>query len=134
MPDNSNKNQPLNDSAPNFSNAVPLSSDDSRDESYAPYPLPDFTEQATSNNTSSPANIDEQTLTLTIELGHQLLDQQTVQAIKPGSRIMLKQQATETVDLYVKQQCVGQGELLIRENKLCIRITQLLANTLRRSA
>ena len=134
MPDNSNTNQPLNDSVPDSSNTVPLPSGDSRDESYAPYPLPDFTEHATPSNTSSPTDIDQQTLTLTIELGNQLLDQQTVQTIKPGSRIMLKQQATETVDLYVKQQCVGQGELLIRENKVCIRITQLLANTLRRSA
>ena len=134
MPDNSTTNQPLDDAGLASSNAVPVSSGDSRDESYAPYPLPDFTAHGTSGNTPPQANIDQQTLTLTIELGHQLLDQQTVQAIKPGSRIMLKQQATETVDLYVKHQCVGQGELLVRDNKLCIRITQLLTNTLRRSA
>ena len=134
MSDNSNTNQPLDDPGPATSNAVPLSSGDSRDESYAPYPLPEFTEHGTSDNTPPHANIDQQTLTLTIELGHQLLEQQAAQAIKPGSRIMLKQQATETVDLYVKHQCVGQGELLVRDNKLCIRITQLLTNTLRRSA
>ena len=134
MSNNSNTTQPLHNGPLNSSKAVPLSSGDSGDESYTSYPLPDFTDYATSGNTPTQANIDQQTLTLTIELGHQLLDQPSVQAIKPGSRIMLKQQTTETVDLYIKQQCVGQGELLIRDNKLCIRITQLLANTLRRSA
>ena len=134
MPDNSNTTKPHNNQFVDSSKTVPLQSGDSRDENYAPYPFPDFTDDATAGNTLNRSNIDQQTLTLTIELGHQLLDQQAVQAIKPGSRIMLKQQATETVDLYIKHQCIGQGELLIRENKLCIRITQLLANTLRRSA
>ena len=131
MSDNPNTTQSLSKQHLDSLQADSQSSGESSSDSYAPYPLAEF---ATSNSPHSQVSINQQTLTLTIELGDQLLDQQTVQELKPGSRIMLKQQATQPVDLYIKQQCVGQGELLIRDNKLCIRITQLLANTLRRSA
>ena len=136
MPDNAKPKpiQTLNDLQRDSSKAVPLSSGVSRDEEYTPYPFPNFADQPATDDKPAQPDIDQQTLTLAIELGHQLLDQQSVQTLQPGSRIMLKQQATETVELYVKQQCVGQGELLIRDNKLCIRITRLLANRLRRSA
>jgi flagellar motor switch/type III secretory pathway protein FliN len=131
LSDNPNTTQSLSKQHLDSLQADSQSSGESSSDSYAPYPLAEF---ATSNSPHSQDSINQQTLTLTIELGDQLLDQQTVQELKPGSRIMLKQQATQPVDLYIKQQCVGQGELLIRDNKLCIRITQLLANTLRRSA
>ncbi len=134
MSDHPNTTQPLSKQHLDSLQADSQSSNESSSDSYAPYPLPDFAKFATSDNPHTESSINQQTLTLTIELGDQLLDQQTVQELKPGSRIMLKQQATQPVDLYIKQQCVGQGELLIRDNKLCIRITQLLANTLRRSA
>ena len=38
------------------------------------------------------------------------------------------------LELYVKQQCVRQSELLMRDNKVCIRITALTASASRRSA
>lgn len=134
MPDNPNTIQPFSGQHLNSSQSDQQPSNDLGSGTYAPYPLPDFVAPAAGTEAHSQAGINEQTLTLTIELGDQLLDQLTAQALKPGSRVMLKQQATQPVDLYIKQQCVGQGELLIRDNKLCIRITQLLANTLRRSA
>ena len=134
MPDNAKPTQSLNELERDPSKAIPLSSGVPRDEEYTPYLLPDFADHLATDDKPAQPDIDQQTLTLAIELGHQLLDQQSVQTLQPGSRIMLKQQATETVELYVKQQCVGQGELLIRDNKLCIRITRLLANRLRRSA
>ena len=134
MPDNVKTTESLHDLERDPSKAIPQSSGLPSDEEYTPYPLRDFADQPATDDKPAQPDIDQQTLTLVIELGHQLLDQQSVQTLQPGSRIMLKQQATETVELYVKQQCVGEGELLIRDNKLCIRITRLLTNRLRRSA
>ena len=103
-------------------------------EDYAPYHFPDFESKpiiAQEVHSPDPA---QETLTLSIELGRQFLEAQAAGELRPGSQIILKQLATEPVDLYVRQQHVGQGELLIRNNKLCIRITRLLAGALQRSA
>ncbi|MCP4813501.1 MAG: hypothetical protein GY888_13400, partial [Planctomycetaceae bacterium] len=75
-----------------------------------------------------------ESLTISIELGHQQLDPEIVQELKRGSRIMLKQAAVDPVNLYIQHDFIGQGELLVRDNKLCIRIINLATNTLRRSA
>ena len=103
-------------------------------EDYAPYHFPNFGRESIASPAISSCDLHQETLTLSIELGRQRLDSHAISELQQGSQIILQQLAQEPVGLYVKQQHVGQGELLIRHNKLCIRITHLLSDALKRSA
>jgi len=126
-PTNNRRQEPV---ATDFN--LPLSN--SPDENYTPLDLPDFNHVTISNLKQAIPEQTPESLTISIELGHQQLDSEAIQALKRGSRIMLKQATADPVDLYIKQDFIGQGELLVRDNKLCIRIIHLATNTLRRSA
>lgn len=106
----------------------------SPDENYAPLNLPDFNHVTIAHPQQPLPKQASESLTISIELGHQQLDPEIVQELKRGSRIMLKQAAVDPVNLYIQHDFIGQGELLVRDNKLCIRIINLATNTLRRSA
>jgi len=106
----------------------------SPDENYTPLDLPDFNHVTKSNLKQAIPEQAPESLTISIELGHQQLDPKAVQELKRGSQIMLKQAATDPVDLYIKRVFIGHGELLVRDNKLCIRVVHLATNTLRRAA
>jgi|GEM_PF-3229546 flagellar motor switch/type III secretory pathway protein FliN len=129
-----------NNPPPNHQHQEPVAADlrlppnNSPDENYTPLDLPDFNHVTISHSQQAIPKQAPESLTLSIELGHQQLDPEAMQKLKRGSRIMLKQAAAEPVDLYIKQDFIGQGELLVRDNKLCIRIVHLATNTLRRSA
>ena len=111
-----------------------LASSNVHSKDYAPYHFPNFGRESTASPPTSSCDLDQETLTLSIELGRQRLDSRAIRELQQGSQIILQQLAQEPVGLYVKQQHVGQGELLIRHNKLCIRITHLLSDALKRSA
>jgi len=111
-----------------------LTPSNSPDENYAPLNLPDFNHVTIAHSQQPMAKQASESLTISIELGQQQLDTEVVQELKRGSRIMLKQAAVDPVNLYIQHDFIGQGELLVRDNKLCIRIINLAANTLRRSA
>ena len=106
----------------------------SPDENYAPLNLPDFNHVTIAHLQQTMPRQATESLTISIQLGHQQLDAEVVQELKRGSRITLKQAATDPVDLYIQSDFIGQGELLVRDNKLCIRIIHLATNMLRRSA
>jgi flagellar motor switch/type III secretory pathway protein FliN len=136
VPPTNLENAPLSDSG----QLEPVATDlnlppsNSPDENYAPLNLPDFNHVTIAHSQQTIPRQATESLTISIELGRQQLAPEVVQELKRGSRITLKQAATDPVDLYIQSDFIGQGELLVRDNKLCIRIIHMATNTLRRSA
>ena len=108
--------------------------DETLTQDYVNYQLPDLA--ATLPPTLQPPTTKppSEPLTISIELGRQKLTTDEINQLTSGSRVKLQQAANHPVDLYIKQQCIGTGELLIREGKLCIRISYLNSPARKQSA
>jgi flagellar motor switch protein FliN len=61
---------------------------------------------------------------LQIELGRTRLDHQLVAALRSGSVVPLDKQAGHSMEIYVSDQLIARGELLVMDGKFCVRITQ----------
>lgn len=64
-------------------------------------------------------------LTLTIELGHAVLTLAEVQQLRAGAMISLQEYLDDPVTIYAGSKLVGRGEMLLIEDQLGIRITEL---------
>ncbi len=66
-------------------------------------------------------------LDLQIELGRAHLEPSEVEQLASGSLVVLQQPADEPVDVFVDGRLVARGQLLVLNEKFCIRITELSA-------
>ena len=77
----------------------------------------------------TPANLEillDVPVKLTVELGSCQMPMRDVLQLNLGSVVQLDKIANTPVDLYVNQRRVGQGEVVVNEDRLGIKITQVL--------
>jgi flagellar motor switch protein FliN/FliY len=63
------------------------------------------------------------------ELDRRILTVRQILELEPGSLIGMKRSAGENIDLYVGGTLVGCGEIVVVENTLGVRITDVRAET-----
>lgn len=98
-----------------------------------PFPFPEFTDGTVDvvgpekKEAQSWEVEDDSELDLQIELGRTRLEQATVDSLRSGSVVPLDKQAGHSMDVYVDGRLVARGELLVLNEKFCVRITERLA-------
>src|SRR6185436_17052001 len=81
------------------------------------------------NPSESPANLDvvlDLPVELSVELGTCNLPMRQVLQLEPGSIVQLDKTADAPVDVFVNQKLVARGEVVVLEDRLGIRITQIV--------
>ena len=81
------------------------------------------------NATDYPPNFDivlDVPVSLTAELGSCQLPMRDILQLAPGSVVQLDKTAGTPVELRVNHQLVARGEVVVVENRLAIRITELV--------
>jgi len=66
---------------------------------------------------------------ITVELGETQMSLREVMQLAPGSVIELNKKADEPVNLYVNRKLVAQGEVVLVDNSLGIKITTVTGAT-----
>jgi len=77
----------------------------------------------------SPANLEvvlDIPVELSVELGTCSLPMRQVLQLEPGSIVQLDRTADAPVDVYVNHKLVARGEVIVLEDRLGIRVTQLI--------
>jgi flagellar motor switch protein FliN/FliY len=77
----------------------------------------------------SPANLEvvlDIPVELSVELGTCSLPMRQVLQLEPGSIVQLDRTADAPVDVYVNHKLVARGEVVVLEDRLGIRVTQLI--------
>ena len=77
----------------------------------------------------SPANLEvvlDIPVELSVELGTCSLPMRQVLQLEPGSIVQLDRTADSPVDVYVNHKLVARGEVVVLEDRLGIRVTQLI--------
>jgi flagellar motor switch protein FliN len=65
-------------------------------------------------------------VSLSVELGRTQMRVKEVMALMPGTVIELEKPVEDPVDLYVNGKLVGKGEVVVVDNSLGIKITQVI--------
>lgn len=65
-------------------------------------------------------------VSLSVELGRTQMKVKEVMALSPGTVIELEKAVEEPVDLYVNGKLVGRGEVVVVDDSLGIKITQVM--------
>ena len=76
-----------------------------------------------------PANLDvvlDIPVELSVELGTCHLPMRQVLQLEPGSIVQLDRTADAPVDVYVNHKLVARGEVVVLEDRLGIRVTQII--------
>lgn len=66
-------------------------------------------------------------LDLRIELGRAHLMRVDAEGLAAGSTLLLEEPANDPVDIYVNDRLVARGQLLVLNEKFCVRVTELTA-------
>src|SRR6185436_5476297 len=77
----------------------------------------------------SPANLEvvlDIPVELSVELGACNLPMRQVLQLEPGSIVQLDRTADAPVDIYVNHKLVARGEVVVLEDRLGIRVTQVI--------
>ena len=77
----------------------------------------------------SPANLEvvlDIPVELSVELGACQIPMRQVLELEPGSIVQLDRAADAPVDVYVNHKLVARGEVVVLEDRLGIRVTQLI--------
>ncbi len=80
-------------------------------------------EEATHGDPLQGADLD-----LRIELGRTEMDWDAVQKLRRGAVVALDNLAGDPVDVYVSGRLVARGEVLVMNEKFCVRVSELLAD------
>ena len=66
---------------------------------------------------------------VTVQLGSVMLPMRDVLELSPGSVVQLTQRASDPVGLFVNDKLVAYGEVVVVEDNLGIKITELVGST-----
>jgi len=91
-------------------------------ESLVPFRLPEFADEAAVGRPPRDAQFD-----LTIELGHNRMPIEDASALGVGSVVTLDELPADPVDVHAGGRLIARGELVVMHDKLCVRITELIA-------
>ena len=81
------------------------------------------------SSADSPANLEvvlDIPVELSVELGACNLPMRQVLQLEPGSIVQLDRTADAPVDIYVNHKLVARGEVVVLEDRLGIRVTQVI--------
>jgi flagellar motor switch/type III secretory pathway protein FliN len=67
-----------------------------------------------------------QTRTVRLEIGRRSLPRMEAQGLGSGSVVRLAEHSGDPVQVYVDQQLIARGQLLLQEGRLSVRITELV--------
>ena len=73
----------------------------------------------------SPLSSDE--LDVTIELGRAQMDFEEVTKLQPGIVVRLDKLAGDPVDVLARGRLVARGEVVVIDDKFCVRVVELVA-------
>jgi flagellar motor switch protein FliN/FliY len=90
-------------------------------ESFEPASKPEAIEQAAIETTI------EDEVELSIELGRTLLPTEEASALREGTVVPLDQLAGDPVDIVIGDRLIARGEVLIVDDNLCVRISEVLS-------
>ncbi|MBL9201918.1 MAG: flagellar motor switch protein FliN [Opitutaceae bacterium] len=68
-------------------------------------------------------------VSVTVQLGSVMLPMREVLELSPGSVVQLTQRASDPVGLFVNDKLVAYGEVVVVEDNLGIKITELVGST-----
>ena len=72
--------------------------------------------------------LSEVELDLRIELGRTRMRLEDVLQLRVGSVVVLDNAADEPVDVYVNNRLIARGEILVMNDRFCVRVTQLVGS------
>lgn len=75
---------------------------------------------------SDPDSASDATAELRIEFGRTRLAADDAERLETGGVVALEQPASAPVDLLCDGQLIGRGELLVMDEQICVRVTELL--------
>ncbi|MCE7974882.1 MAG: flagellar motor switch protein FliN [Leptolyngbya sp. PLA1] len=91
-----------------------------------PAPLPDLTPSLTPAQAKTLGLLSDVQLNVKIELGRAKMLVDDVLQLGEGSVVELDKLAGDPVDLYVNDQHVARGEVLVLNDNFCVRINEIL--------
>ena len=95
--------------------------------SLAPFPLEEFGGSPEVECICGPASDGERTaLGLELELGSVELPRDEVRTLRTGAVVALEESLGDPISIFIAGQLVGRGEVLVLNQKLCIRVTELM--------
>ncbi len=78
----------------------------------------------------APGNAEEGRFDLQIELGRTELPVEEVPTLREGSVVVLDKLAGDPVDILVNGRLIARGEVLVLNDKFCVRIAEIIAPAL----
>jgi len=97
-------------------------------------PLPDFTGMLAEAASSSIELLNDVELNVKIELGRAELTVEEILKLTNGSVVELDKLAGDPVDILVNDQLVARGEVLVVNDNLCVRISEIIPSITERIA
>ena len=92
------------------------------------YRLDELTPSTDPVGRSSEDTIAEIELDLRIELGRTRMRLEDVLQLRPGSVITLDNGESEPVDVYINNRMIARGDILVMNERFCVRITELVGS------
>lgn len=83
-------------------------------------------ENVSGSNQTDLGLIMEVPLRLSVELGSASLPVREVLALSKGSVVELDRMSGEPADIYVNERLIARGELTVKEDRVAVRITELI--------
>ena len=93
-----------------------------------PFQLHDLTARVDSAVVETEAVLSEVELDLRIELGRTRMRLEDVLQLRAGSVVTLDNAASDPVDVYVNNRLIARGEILVMNDRFCVRITELVGS------
>jgi len=99
-----------------------------------PYEFDDLHGQASDEPPHSMDLLGDVELDLRIELGRTVMRLEEVLRLRGGSVVALDKLAGDPVDIYINGRLIAHGEVLVMNDNFCIRVTELVGSSVKRTA
>jgi flagellar motor switch protein FliN/FliY len=103
-------------------------------ESPRPYEFDDLQGHAVDEPPHSMDLLGDVELDLRIELGRTVMRLEEVLRLRGGSVVALDKLAGDPVDIYINGRLIAHGEVLVMNDNFCIRVTELVGSSVKRTA
>ena len=93
------------------------------------FEFPDFAARSTGAPVVPPADDGQAELDVTIELGRAELSREEMLGLRAGAVVPLDKLAGEPAEVLVNGRLFARGEVVVLDDKFCVRVTELVAAT-----
>lgn len=94
-----------------------------------PYALPSFDPETADSAGAEPESGSEADVELQIELGRALLPPEEGTTLREGAVVPLDKLDGDTVDILVDGRLIARGEVLILNDKFCVRVAEIIGSS-----